>query len=136
LDKRLAFTFLVGTVVGGISTYLFIGPPVPQFLPGEVKVYTKTEYKTVHEQTPAEIVEVPKYPEVDETQMDENETHDMSSYEAPVEEQPEVVTSQVEKFERSVASENEVQVIETEPEANPDSTPAESFPDPQETNEQ
>jgi hypothetical protein len=100
-----------------------------------VKVYTKTEYKTIHEQSPAQIVEVPKYPEVDEPQVDEIETHEMSSYEAPVEEQPENIPTQVEKFERSVASENEGQIIESEPEANTEPTSPESFQEPQEQNE-
>ncbi len=81
----------------------------------EIKVLTKTEYKTIRETAPSGngMLEVPKYPEVDsvtESPTEENQDPDEDS---------DSFTTQMEKFERSVASEAPVEASPSPAEEGP-----------------
>ncbi len=103
MKKRLALTFLLGAATG-VGIYAFSHNFYhPESRNSEVKVLTKTEYKTIRETivAPGDSLDNQKYPEVDSLTEADYDENDPSLREVPSED-PE---SQMEKFERSVASE-------------------------------
>ena len=104
MKKQSALTFLLGAIFGGgISAFYFSGTVVREIVPGEVKVLTKTEYRDVT--APAHSIqndlrEVTKFPD----HSPEESVHDadeIGKYESTEGDE----ASQMEKFERSMASE-------------------------------
>jgi hypothetical protein len=113
LNIRYPLIFLTGALVGGISTYLLIATPEIESPQGETTSITKTEDKILPESPVApagEVIDVPKYPEHENDQLaDENTMNDIDDAIAEDEN-----TTQVEKFERSIASEEEAPAVSDE----------------------
>ncbi len=136
LKKTLALTFIIGAVTGSALT-IYLNADSAIRLPGEVKVLTKTEYKNIPTDTinynaldiPGESVE-----RFDDSQ--DMETPESVGYEIP-DEGAEAIPTQMDKFERSIASEAEPQTPTEElPTSVPEEAPAESPPEiPDDTNE-
>ncbi|MES2528105.1 MAG: hypothetical protein V4598_13510 [Bdellovibrionota bacterium] len=93
-------------------------------MPGEVKVLTRTEYKTIKdetEQTPS--MDVPKYPE---TEVDDDIGPDASDVSL---DEPSPEETQSDKFERAMASDTEDTSSVAPEEAPPEIIPVEEVSD-------
>lgn len=87
-------------------------------MPGEVKVLTRTEIKTIRDeddQNPS--MDVPKYPDEQVEDSIGPDASDMSLYEEPL--------SQSDKFERSLAGDPETEPSSPSEEAPPEVIPVE-----------
>ena len=94
-------------------------------MPGEVKVLTRTEYKTIKDESGSEaaVMDVPKYPDEPVEDIIGADAAEVSGYETHEEE------TQSEKFERSMAGENEASATPDETSAvAPEEAPPEIVP--------
>ncbi len=94
-------------------------------MPGEVKVLTRTEYKTIRDESMPEsaVMDVPKYPDEPVEDHIGSDAADVAGYETAVEE------TQADKFERSMAGENETATTTEETSAvAPEEAPPEIIP--------
>lgn len=130
MKKALSITFILGAITGSTLTFFLTNESSTQFLPGEVKVLTKTEYRNSPNETiNGEVLEIPgETPEpIDDFQ--DMETPESVGYEIP-DEGVEAVPTQMDKFERSIASELETPtIVEELPTSAPEEAPPEAPPE-------
>ena len=105
MKKQFALTFLLGAICGGgISAFYFSGNTTKEFVPGEVKILTKTEYRDVPVNTSSiqnDSREITKFPEHTSPEESIHDADEVGKYDSHEEDE----SSQMDKFERSMASE-------------------------------